>query len=65
MTQRTWTWAELESEVTEEKSPFAVIHGKVYNLSQDFLHWHPGGSVAATQVSKLSRAASGFTGTLK
>jgi cytochrome b involved in lipid metabolism len=55
MTQRSWTWDELEREVTEEKAPFAVIHGKVYDLSQDFLRWHPGGSVAATQVSHPCR----------
>jgi cytochrome b involved in lipid metabolism len=44
MTQRSWTWDELEREVTEEKAPFAVIHGKVYDLSQDFLRCHPGKS---------------------
>jgi hypothetical protein len=46
------TWAQFESEVAE-KAQFTVIHGKVYDLSQEFLHWHPGGAVAKTQVSTL------------
>jgi cytochrome b involved in lipid metabolism len=46
------TLAQFESEVAE-KAQFTVIHGKVYDLSQEFLHWHPGGAVAKTQVSIL------------
>ena len=34
---------------------FTIIHGKVYDISSDFLQWHPGGQVAATQVPILCR----------
>jgi cytochrome b involved in lipid metabolism len=51
MPVKTLTWDEFKREVAEEKAQYTVINGRVYDLSPDFLQWHPGGPVAATQVS--------------
>jgi cytochrome b involved in lipid metabolism len=56
---RKYTWAEIRAtkpkkltteEISHQKEALVVIKNKVYNLGGDFEKWHPGGSVALTQV---------------
>lgn len=50
MVKTSWTQREFEKQAGEENAHLTIIHGKIYDISSDFLEWHPGGSVAATQV---------------
>ena len=52
MTPKPLTWDKFEQEVAKN-AQFTIIHGRVYELSQDFLRWHPGGVVAVTQVGTV------------
>ncbi|KAJ3253950.1 hypothetical protein HK103_007619 [Boothiomyces macroporosus] len=56
---RQYTWEEIKAsvpkkytseEVRSSKGALIVIRNKVYDLSGDFSSWHPGGSVALTQI---------------
>ncbi|KAJ3278752.1 hypothetical protein HK104_002059 [Borealophlyctis nickersoniae] len=55
---RQFTWDEIESSKSKASSreSLVVIHGKVYDIGGDFVKWHPGGSVA---LSQLGNDASG------
>jgi acyl-lipid Delta6-acetylenase / acyl-lipid (9-3)-desaturase len=37
-------------EIAKQKEALIVIKNKVYNVGGEFEDWHPGGSVALTQV---------------
>ncbi|KAI8806760.1 fatty acid desaturase-domain-containing protein [Cladochytrium replicatum] len=63
---RKFTWAEIEGSVGKTLSmtsvskggpAYTVIHGKVYDLSGDFLAWHPGSAVALSQLGKDASGA--------
>lgn len=52
MTRERLTWDKFEQEVARD-AQLTIIHGRLYDLSRDFMRWHPGGAVAATQVGAL------------
>ncbi|RKP00707.1 hypothetical protein CXG81DRAFT_12907 [Caulochytrium protostelioides] len=70
---RTFTWEEIRAstkgasakqprvstkEVVRSSAPrYIVIHRKVYDVSGDFVAWHPGGEVALTQLGEDASGA--------
>jgi cytochrome b involved in lipid metabolism len=57
-----FTWKEIRATqpkklstkaISEQKEALIVIKNKVYNIAGEFESWHPGGSVALTQVDLI------------
>jgi len=63
----TFTWADIIASVKDRPSAtqvasndtprYTVIHRKVYDLSGDFLSWHPGGAVGLSQLGEDASGA--------